>query len=105
MHSPRFRISRWLAGAAPIAMAAAIAPPAHAEDAPSAAATETVAVTELVVTGLRGQPRSVTDSPTPIDVISMTQLTATGRVGLKQILSAAIPSLTLPAQNGGGTSA
>jgi len=105
MHSSWLRVSRWSASTAPIALAAAIAPAAHAEDAPAAAATESVAVTELVVTGLRGQPRSVTDSPTPIDVISATQLTATGKVGLKQILSTAIPSLTLPAQNGGGTSA
>ncbi|CAN7142738.1 TonB-dependent receptor [Phenylobacterium sp. LjRoot225] len=99
------RALRWLASAAPVALTAAIASAAHAEDAPGAAAIDSAAVAEIVVTGLRGQPRSVTDSPVPIDVIGPAQLTATGKVGLKQILSSAIPSLTLPAQNGGGTSA
>ncbi|HKR90501.1 MAG TPA: TonB-dependent receptor, partial [Phenylobacterium sp.] len=75
----------------------------------SEAAAEAASVpetAELVVTGLRGgKPRSIADSPVPIDVISPAQITQTGRAGLKQILAAAIPSLTLPAQNGGGTSA
>jgi iron complex outermembrane receptor protein len=105
MSKTRIRALRWLASAAPIALTAVMAAPAHADDAPGAAATESASVAEIVVTGLRGQPRSVADSPVPIDVISPAQLTATGRVGLKQILSTAIPSLTLPAQNGGGTSA
>jgi iron complex outermembrane receptor protein len=86
-------------------LTAALTTSAQAEDAPGAATTDAIAVSEIVVTGLRGQPRSVTDSPVPIDVIGAAQITATGRVGLKQILSSAIPSLTLPAQNGGGTSA
>jgi iron complex outermembrane receptor protein len=56
--------------------------------------------------GDRGsQARTVEDSPVPIDIISTTQITATGKTGLKAILAAAIPSLSLPAQNGGGTSA
>ncbi len=63
-------------------------------------------IDELVVTGLRGsQPRTIGDSPVPIDIISSEQISATGKVGLKEILSSVIPSLTLPAQNGGGTSA
>jgi iron complex outermembrane receptor protein len=63
-------------------------------------------INELVVTGLRGsQTRTVADSPLPIDIISSEQISATGRVGLKEILSSVVPSFTLPAQNGGGTSA
>ena len=63
-------------------------------------------INEMVVTGVRGsQPRTVANSPVPIDLISAEQLTATGKTGLKEILSSVIPSLTLPAQNGGGTSA
>jgi iron complex outermembrane receptor protein len=61
---------------------------------------------ELVVTGVRGsQPRTIASSPVPIDIISADQITATGKVGLKEILSSVMPSFTLPAQNGGGTSA
>jgi iron complex outermembrane receptor protein len=59
----------------------------------------------VVVTGNRGnQPRTTTDSPSPIDVISAEQLQASGKVGLKELLSRLLPSFNLPAINGGGTS-
>jgi iron complex outermembrane receptor protein len=98
-----------MTGAAPAALTFALSGSAHAQQTPpvlegGTAATST-AVSEIVVTGLRGQSRTIADSPVPIDIISQTQLTATGKAGLKQILATAIPSLTLPAQNGGGTSA
>lgn len=61
---------------------------------------------EIVVTGVRGGvPRTVADSPVPIDVISPRELKATGRVGLKEVLGNIVPSLTMPALGGGGTSA
>jgi iron complex outermembrane recepter protein len=60
----------------------------------------------VVVTGVRGnRPRTVADSPSPIDVIGREELHATGHVGLKETLSALVPSLTMPALGGGGTSA
>jgi iron complex outermembrane recepter protein len=60
----------------------------------------------VVVTGVRGgRPRSVVDSPSPIDVIGQKEIEATGRTGLKEVLGAIVPALTLPAQAGGGTSA
>jgi iron complex outermembrane receptor protein len=63
-------------------------------------------INDLVVTGVRGsQPLTIASSPVPIDIINAEQITATGKVGLKEILSSVIPSFTLPAQNGGGTSA
>ena len=108
MKTTRIADAKWLAGAAPAALAAALAAPAAAQQTPSTSATteaSVAGVAEVVVTGLRGQPRTIADSPVPIDVVSPAQLTATGRVGLKAILANAIPSLTLPAQNGGGTSA
>lgn len=59
----------------------------------------------IVVTGVRGaRPRTVADSPVPIDVIDTRELQATGRVGLKDILGNIVPSLTVPALGGGGTS-
>ena len=90
---------------APVAAHAADAAPVTSAAATVAADTGTTAVEEVVVTGLRGQPRTVANSPVPIDIISHAQLTQTGKTGLKQILSTVIPSLTLAAQNGGGTSA
>ena len=60
----------------------------------------------IVVTGTRGGvPRTVADSPVPIDVITPADLKQTGRTGLKEILGNIIPSLTMPALGGGGTSA
>jgi iron complex outermembrane receptor protein len=60
----------------------------------------------IVVTGARGGTgRTVADSPVPIDVIGPKELKATGRVGLKEVLGNIVPSLTMPALGGGGTSA
>ena len=75
------------------------AAPAAAEDAGDAGAA-------IIVTGVRGSSaRTVADSPVPIDVISPQELKATGRTGLKEILGNIIPSLSMPALGGGGTSA
>jgi hypothetical protein len=60
----------------------------------------------VVVTGVRGsRPGSVATSPTPIDVIGAEEIKNTGRVGLKEILGAIVPSFDMPALAGGGTSA
>jgi iron complex outermembrane receptor protein len=103
------RLQKRLAtGAAQIALTVmATAPAAHAAGIAIAAAdTADAAVEGVVVTGVRGsQPRTIADSPVPIDIISHAQLVETGKAGLKEILSSVIPSLALPAQNGGGTSA
>lgn len=69
-----------------------------------AALTDSAGEEEVVVTGLRGKARTVVSSPAPIDVVPATQLTETGKVGLKEILNTAIPSFNLPGVNGGGTS-
>ena len=82
------------------------AEPASASADSSSADSSSGDLNEVVVTGVRGsQPRTIANSPVPIDIISAEQISATGKVGLKEILSSVIPSLTLPAQNGGGTSA
>jgi iron complex outermembrane receptor protein len=73
--------------------------------APQASEGEDAGGAEIVVTGVRGdRPRTLADSPVPIDVIAGPELQATGRVGLKDILGNIIPSLTMPALGGGGTS-
>jgi iron complex outermembrane receptor protein len=72
---------------------------AHAAD-----AAKTSDVSEVVVTGVRGPPRTVTDSPTPIDVLSAAELERTGRAGAFQALQTLVPSFNLPARAGGGTS-
>ncbi|RVT89065.1 TonB-dependent receptor plug domain-containing protein [Sphingomonas crocodyli] len=83
---------------------AAIAAPAFAQDA--APVADDADAGTIVVTGSRSRnARTVADSPVPIDVISPVELKATGRVGLKEVLGNIIPSLTMPALGGGGTSA
>ncbi len=81
---------------------ATLSAPALAAPAAGAASTDP---TEVVVTGIRGRARTVANSPVPIDIVGAAQITATGKAGLKEILSTVIPSLTLATQNGGGTSA
>ena len=104
--------TRLLAGVAQIGLGLAAATSvAHAQaNAPAAAAAvsadATQASQEIVVTGVRSsQARTIANSPVPIDIVSRAQIVATGKSGLKDILSSIIPSLNVPAQNGGGTSA
>ncbi len=49
-----------------------------------------------VVTGTRALDRTVASSPVPIDVLSHTELTGTGRVETAQMLQAAAPSINFP---------
>lgn len=85
--------------------AIALAGPAFAQDVPasqpsgeaSPAAAEPSAPpsdgNDIVVTGLRGQPRTVTSSPTPIDVIGGDQLSRlSGSMPLRDVLTQLVPS-------------
>lgn len=71
---------------------------------PALAQDKTQVVEELVVTGNRGAPRTVIDSPTPIDVLSATEMDRSGKAGAFQALQTLVPSFNLPARAGGGTS-
>ncbi|MDO6477564.1 TonB-dependent receptor [Alteromonas sp. 1_MG-2023] len=66
-------------------------------------AVETNNLENIIVTGVRGSPRSVVESPTPIDVFSSEQLEQQGQVGLFESLRYLVPSLNLPQRSGGGT--
>jgi len=102
-----------LAGPAPtgrLIKTSALAPVAEAQAAEPAAASVAAAepareadLQELVVTGSRGAPRTVIESPTPIDVLSSAELEKTGRAGAFQSLQTLVPSFNLPARAGGGT--
>lgn len=59
---------------------------------------------DIVVTGVRGKPRSILDSPTPIDVISGDAIEDGGKANLYQSLQAQVPSFNQPMKAGGGTS-
>ena len=84
--------------------AATFSPAQAATAAPPEVSTVDASVSEVIVTGLRGQRKVAIDSPAPIDVVGKAQLLDTGKVGLKEILNTAVPSFDLPGVNGGGTS-
>lgn len=81
-----------LAGA-PLA-AQTIAPPA--ETAADAADDATI-----IVTGVRGAPRTIAESPAPIDVVSADKLQGTGSAEFGEALSKLLPSLNFGATHAG----
>lgn len=67
-------------------------------------AAEAEAGPDIVVTGSRGLPRTITDSPTPVDVISSKELESTGKPGVLAALNTLVPSFNVPTRAGGGIS-
>jgi len=57
---------------------------------------------DIVVTGQRGLERTVTNSATPIDVISAADLAKTGKPDALSALNSLVPSFNSPARAGGG---
>src|SRR3546814_18997980 len=70
------KYTRLLVGAS--CVAAAISMPAFAQDAPADDAGETASQSEIIVTGTRGQARTVISIPTSIDVIGGEELEKLG---------------------------
>jgi iron complex outermembrane recepter protein len=57
----------------------------------------------VIVTGIRGAPRSVIDSPTPIDVFSAEDIQQGSPSGVFEAIRYLVPSFNLPTRAGGGT--
>jgi len=55
----------------------------------------------IIVTGVRGAPRTVAESPTPIDVIGADKLQTTGSAEFGEALSKLLPSLNFGSTNAG----
>ncbi|MCZ6559995.1 MAG: TonB-dependent receptor plug domain-containing protein [Gammaproteobacteria bacterium] len=70
---------------------------AVAQDA-DADAAEYDAIEEVVSTGTRGQPRSVTESMVPIDVISGAEFTEQGGTNLSDLIRNVVPSYSVNVQ-------
>lgn len=60
-------------------------------------------VEEVVVTGVRGEPRTLSESPIPIDVFTAEELDSLPQTGLFEALRFLVPSLNMPQRPGGGT--
>tara|TARA_R110002051_G_scaffold72049_3_gene130281 strand:- start:15995 stop:18853 length:2859 start_codon:yes stop_codon:yes gene_type:complete len=59
----------------------------------------------VIVTGVRGAPRSVIDSPTPVDVFTYQDLQQGSPTGIYESVRFLIPSFNMPTRGGGGTAA
>ena len=57
----------------------------------------------VIVTGVRGAPRSVIDSPTPIDVFTAEDIQQGSPSGVFEAIRYLVPSFNLPTRSGGGT--
>lgn len=67
-------------------------------NAPAEAEADSAAI---IVTGVRGAPRTVAESPAPIDVVSADKLQATGSAEFGEALSKLLPSLNFGATHAG----
>lgn len=73
--------------------------------APSIASAQDSADDEIIVTGSRGKPRALTDSPVPVDVIPASELDNVAFTDTNDILKTLVPSYSLTRQpiSDGGT--
>ena len=65
---------------------------------PTVATAAEAALEEVVVVGSRGAPRTVADSPVPVDVLSADELNSAGSNDLLMQLQGAVPSLNVHLQ-------
>ncbi|WP_298396945.1 TonB-dependent siderophore receptor [Sphingobium sp.] len=77
----------------PIAAQIVAGPQAAADDADNAGT--------IIVTGVRGAPRTVAESPAPIDVVGAEKLQATGSAEFGEALSKLLPSLNFGSTHAG----
>jgi iron complex outermembrane receptor protein len=92
----------WLAGGAVAALTSAGAAQAADDAAPALAADAGAVPSDIVVTGVRGgPPRTVAESPAPIDVVGGDKLNGTGAAEFGDALTKLLPSLNFGATNAG----
>jgi iron complex outermembrane receptor protein len=65
---------------------------------PVAASAEETAIEEVVVTGVRGKPRTVQDSPVPIDVFDQQTIESVNVSSMNDIIRTLVPSFGLARQ-------
>jgi iron complex outermembrane receptor protein len=69
-----------------------------------AVAQEASELGDVIVTGVRGAPRTAIESPTPIDVFNSEQLAQGAQTGVFESIRYLVPSFNLPSRAGGGSS-
>tara|TARA_R110002072_G_scaffold303107_2_gene493827 strand:- start:105919 stop:107913 length:1995 start_codon:yes stop_codon:yes gene_type:complete len=65
-----------------------------AQDSEPATEESDTTIEEVVVTGLRGQPRTVTDSPVPVDVFNASEIQRSTQTDTLNVLQTLVPSFS-----------
>ncbi|MFD2136873.1 hypothetical protein ACFSLT_20160 [Novosphingobium resinovorum] len=73
----------------------------EADAAPASDAGAKTPASDIVVTGVRGAPRTVAESPAPIDVVGGEKLAGTGAAEFGEALTKILPSLNFSATHAG----
>ncbi|MDP5130096.1 MAG: TonB-dependent receptor plug domain-containing protein, partial [Paraglaciecola sp.] len=104
------KITRAIRIALPVAASATFLsvsfnPAAYANENAEAVDAQSAPIEKLIVTGVRGAPRTVADSPVPIDVFSEDDLTSVAFTDTNDVLKTLVPSYSLSRQpiSDGGT--
>jgi len=74
------------------------AQPVYAQNTASGSDNQAEDTAAIVVTGVRGQPRTVQDSPVPVDVIAADELKKVSQSDTLEILKAVVPSYSVTRQ-------
>jgi len=90
----------YLASSALTAVALAVSP-ASAQSVSSPEDAAAADAGTIIVTGVRGAPRTIAESPAPIDVVSADKLQATGAAEFGEALSKLLPSLNFGSTHAG----
>ena len=95
----------YLKSAALVAVSGLLVTGGIAQADPDEAADETAVQEKVIITGLRGKPRAVTDSPVPVDVLSGEEITDVPFTDANDIIKTLVPSYSLSRQpiSDGGT--
>lgn len=97
-------ISLKMAGLGSASLLSLAAGAAFAQDGAVVEPTGVSEVEDVIVTGVRGTPRTAIESPTPIDVFNAEQLSQGAQAGVFESVRYLVPSFNLPSRAGGGSS-
>lgn len=76
---------------------------AFAQERAQSEVAEAARVDDIIVTGVRGAPRTAIESPTPVDVFNAEQLSQGAQTGVFESVRYLVPSFNLPTRAGGGS--
>ncbi|KFZ39100.1 TonB-dependent receptor [Shewanella mangrovi] len=88
----------WMLSSISLAVSMALAAPVMAEDDAAATSSATSNVERIAVVGSRAAPRSVGESPVPVDIIGNEEFTKNGATDMNDLMGKVVPSYNVNAQ-------